>query len=137
MPIPKESSHVKRGAHQQNSAWAVSHCPAANTTATITRAAPGVGKRLVVTSIDVGACAGTTAPTAAAVTVSLTDGALTVHWKKNMVFPATAGIQGGIVLDNEWIIIPENTAVTLAFSVAGGANTFEDVNMRGITETLY
>lgn len=114
--------------------WSVAHLPAANTKATITQAAPGVGARNVCTGITVGFAAGAAAPSAINVTVSLLDN-VTAIWGITLSLPATAGAMAGVTRTDIWIPGTENQSMTLAFSVAGGANTVESVSMEGTTES--
>lgn len=116
--------------------WTASHLPAANTQATISRAAAGAGIRNVCTSLTVMLVAGATAPTAATVTVSLIDGATggtTYLWRAAISVPATAGATNGISITGLWLPGTANTALTLEFSAAAGLNTIESVTMSGIT----
>lgn len=120
------------------SVWTAIHLPAANTQATITRAAAGAGIRNVCTGLTVIFAAGATAPTAINVAVNLIDGASgggTYLWRATLSLPATAGAVNGIARQPLWIPGTANTAMTLEFSVAGGANTIESVSMEGSTVT--
>ena len=113
--------------------WHISHLPAANTQATITQAAAGAGKRNICTGFTVMFVAGATAPTAINVSVSLIDGAAggtTYLWRATISLPATAGATSGIARMGRWIG-SANTAMTLEFSAAGGANTIQSVAMEG------
>jgi hypothetical protein len=114
--------------------WVAIHAPVANTQATATKAAAGLGKRNVVTGLTIVLAAGATAPTAVNVTVNLIDGAsagTAYLWRATMSLPATAGAMNGIVREPIWIKGSPNTAMTLEFSAAGGANTIESVSMEG------
>ena len=116
--------------------WTAIHVPAANTQATATKAAAGVGIVNVCTAITVTLAAGATAPTAINLQVNLIDGASgggTYLWRTTISLPATAGATTGYVLSD--VVLPgtANTAMTLEFSGAGGANTIESVSMSGIT----
>lgn len=111
---------------------ASAHVPAANTQATISHAAGGAGVRRVCTSLSCVLAANTTAPAAAAVTISLIDGASgggTILWAQKIVLSAVAGAMNGIALADLWIPGTANTAMTLEFSGAAGANTFESVSL--------
>lgn len=111
---------------------ASAHVPAANTQATISHAAGGAGVKRVCTSLSCVLAANTTAPSAAAVSVALRDGASgagTVLWSHTMVLSAVAGAMNGIALADLWIPGTANTAMTLEFSGAAGANTFESVSL--------
>lgn len=114
--------------------WTKTHGPAANTPATCTQAAAGAGKRNVCTGLTVMLVSNTVAPAAAAVVVRLIDGAsggTTYLWEMRLSLPATAGAASGAVRENLFIVGSPNTAMTLEFSAAGGANTFESVSMEG------
>lgn len=112
------------------------HVPAANTQATISRAAGAAGVRNVCTSLSVVLAAGATAPTAAAVTVALIDGATggtTYLWRHNITIPAIAGAMNGIAVTDCWFEGTAATAMTLELSAAAGANTLESVSMSTLT----
>lgn len=114
--------------------WAIQHEPAANTQATITKAAE-TGKRHVATSLVV-TMSSQAAPAAIRVLARLRDGASgagTILWTAGVSLPATAGASSTVVLDDLQIEGSENTALTLEFSAAGGANVFETVSLTGYT----
>jgi hypothetical protein len=116
--------------------WSTTHEPAANTQATITRAAAGVGVKNVCTGLTVTFAAGATAPAAVQVAVRLRDGgtgAGTVLWAAVLSLPATAGASVGVARQGLWIPGTANTAMTLEFSAAGGANTIQAVALEGTT----
>lgn len=116
--------------------WSKTHVPAANTQATITQPAPGQGKKLVCTGLTVAFAAGAAAPTATTATVSLIDGATggtTFLWQMTLGVVATAGATNGHSRPGKWVA-SHNTALTLEFSAAGGANTLESVSMEGYIE---
>ena len=124
---------------QQNpssAVWSAHHVPAANTQATITRAAQAAGIRNVCTWLTVKLVAGATAPTAVNTSVSLIDGATgetTYLWRATISLPATGGADNGIALSNLWLPGTAATGMTLEFLAAGGANTIESVSMGGTT----
>lgn len=114
--------------------WAQGHTPAANTQATTTKAAGGAGVRHVCTSISATLVAGATAPTATTVEVALRDGATgagTILWEQTIGIQAVAGATNAIHIAPLNIIGSANTAMTLEFSAAAGANTLESVSMTG------
>lgn len=118
--------------------WTVVHFPASNTQATASKTAGGAGVRHVCTGITVVLAGGTTAPAAAQVNVALRDGASgagTILWQAVITLPATAGAMNGISRSHLHISGSANTAMTLEFSAAGGANTFESVTIEGISIT--
>lgn len=116
--------------------WHTSHAPVADTKATITKAAAGASVRNVCRQITVMLVAGTSAPAAATVTVALIDGAAgggTYLWgPARLSVPALAGATSGIAIAVNKIG-SANTAMTLEFSAAAGANTFQSVSMDGVT----
>lgn len=117
--------------------WSIVHTPAANTQATISRAAAGAGLKHVCVGLSATFVAATTAPAAIQVSVALRDGASgagTILWQANMSLPATGGASSQPIQLTE-LFIPgtANTAMTLEFSVAGGANTLENVALMGYT----
>lgn len=115
--------------------WTLVSAPAANTQATVTKAAGGAGIRHVCTAITATLVAGTTAPAAAQVTVNLRDGATgagNVLWTGQMALTATAGTQATpLQISGLNILGSANTPMTLEFSAAGGANTLESVSLQG------
>lgn len=117
--------------------WYVHHVPAANTQATITQSAAGVGVKNACLGFTVTlASSSTTAPAAIQLTVALIDGAsggTTYLWRSVLALPAVAGAVVSIVQGNAYYVGSANTALTLEFSAAGGANTIQSVSMRGTT----
>lgn len=114
--------------------WSQGHTPAANTQATTSKAAGGTGVRHVCTSISITLLGGTSAPTAAFTEVYLRDGATgagTILWEQTLGVPATAGATTTVNLAPLNIIGSSNTAMTLEFSGASGANTVQSVAMSG------
>ena len=117
--------------------WTAIHVPAANAQATATKASAGAGLRNVCSALTVVLAAGATAPVAVNVTINLIDGAsggTTYLWRATLSIPATAGATSGISPPGLAIRGTADTAMTLEFSVAGGANTIESVTMSGVTE---
>jgi hypothetical protein len=114
--------------------WAVTHSPAANTQATISKAAGGAGVRHVCTSLAARIVGGTTAPAAVSVTLNLRDGATgagTVLASWTFVLAGAIAAKDEVILCDLNIVGTANTAMTLEFSAAGGANTLESVNLVG------
>jgi hypothetical protein len=111
--------------------WSINHTPAANTQATITRAAGGAGVRHVCTSISC-TLIGRTAAAETEVLVNLRDGATgagTILWSQRLqVIP---GGTTGLALSHLQIPGSANTAMTWEFEAAGGADTFESVAVTG------
>lgn len=114
--------------------WSVTHAPAVNVQATITKAAGATGVRHVCTGIHAKIVGGTTAPAAIQGTVNLRDGASgagTILKSFTMVLAAAIGAKDEIALTGLNIPGSAATAMTLEFAAAGGANTFECVSMDG------
>lgn len=134
MPVGGDGQPLHAAAAKQ---WTAQHNPAANTKATCTQAAAGVGLRNVCTGLTVVLVAGSSAPTATTVSVALIDGssgATTYLWgPHNIGIPAVAGATNGIVVEPLRRPGTANTAMTLEFSAAAGANTVESVSMEGET----
>lgn len=132
----KHGHQYVRLANQAQTIWTAIHVPAANTTATATKAAAGVNIKNVCTTLTVVLAATATAPTAVNLQVNLIDGAAggtTYLWRTTISLPATAGAMNGVALSGLWFPGTANTAMTLEFSAAGGANTIESVTMSGTT----
>lgn len=124
-----------------DSGWQQNNNPAANTQATTSQPAGGAGVHHVCTWIAASLTAGSTAPTVPAtpVNVRLRDGASgagTVIWLCGLAIPATAGESDKILLSGLEIVGSANTAMTLEFSAAGGAGTFEIVAFGGYDITF-
>ena len=116
--------------------WVAAHVPAANTVATVTKAAAGAGVRNICTGLTVTLAAGAVAPAAVQLTVALIDGAAgggTYLWRTQVALPAVAGAITAFVRSGTLLAGTANTAMTLEFSAAGGASTFESVSMDGTT----
>lgn len=116
--------------------WEATHVPAANTVATVSKAAAGAGVRNVCTGFTVAIASGAVAPTATQLTVALIDGAAggaTYIWRAVIALPAVAGATTAYVRSHCWLPGSANTAMTLEFSGAGGANTYQSVSMDGTT----
>lgn len=124
-----------RTAVERASEWRIQHDPGANAQATATRAAAGRGKCNVLTGLTVMLCAGATAPTAVVVQVAVIDGAsggTSYLWGPHRIsVPAVAGVPAGIARQPLWITGTPDTAMTIEFLGAGGANTFETVSAEG------
>src|SRR5271157_2115589 len=105
--------------------------PVAATQATASLAAPGSTMRWICTSISATLAAGATAQAAAAI-LNLRNGASgagTIIWSKQVILP-TNGLWEVNLTD---LSIPGayGAAMTLEFSAAGAAGTFESVAMTG------
>lgn len=113
--------------------WSINHTPAANTQATITRAAGAAGVRHVCRSITA-SIIGLAASAETTVIVSLRDGASgagTILWSTQLLVAGTTGTQAGVSLSGLNIVGSAATAMTLEFAAAGGASTLESVALTG------
>lgn len=111
--------------------WSVTHTPAVNTVATITRAAGGAGIRHVLRSFTA-TVIGLAAAAEAVLTVNIRDGASGAGTiLKSFPLYAPPGGQNGLAMSDLNIVGSENTAMTIEFTAAGGANTYESVSMSG------
>lgn len=111
--------------------WTAFHTPAAATQATISRAANATLRHFC-TSISATLAAGATAQAAAAILV-LRDGAAgagTIIWSKQVIMPAN-GAPWEVSISGLNIPGTKNLAMTLEFTAAGAAGTFESVAMTG------
>lgn len=113
------------------SPWDIEHVPLVNVQATIAQATAGVGLRNVMKTAAFVFAAGATAPTAATIEIEILDG-VTVVWQLTISVPATAGAMNGVALSNLNIYGTADTSMTIRFSAAGGANTFESVAATGM-----
>ena len=113
--------------------WAIYHEPAANTTATITRAAAGAGIRHVCTGL-LAVVTNTGLASPGAVRVYFRDGASgvgTILLATYCNIQALTGEMTTVTITGCQIQGTANTAMTFEFSGAGGASTLELVAMFG------
>jgi len=120
--------------------WCITHAPAVNTQATISRPAVPTSQpadnRHVCTSISAVLASDPALAAVARVQVNLRDGAAgagTILGSWTLSIPATPGACTILSLDSLEIIGSPNTAMTLEFAAAAGALTFESVTMTGHT----
>lgn len=116
--------------------WDVQHVPAANAKATATQTSAGAGVRNVCTGFTVTLASNGTAPAAVQLTVQVVDGiatGTTYLWITVIALPAVAGAITSFVRSGLWLPGTADTAMTIEFSAAGGANTIESVTMEGTT----
>ena len=108
------------------------HEPAVNTIATISVPAQA-GRRPCCTGIQLGVRTGTVAPAAASVTAVRRDGATgagTILWQMTIPIGAVANSIVNLVIAGIHLPGTSGNAMTLEFTAAGGANTFETVNLQ-------
>lgn len=117
--------------------WGITSAPAVNTQASATRAAVG-GTRHIATSFSADFSAGTVAPTAIVVVAVLRDGASGVG---AILQNRTLNIQA-LIADRDHaqpsrinLVGTSGNAMTVEFTIAGGANTFETVDLTGYDAT--
>lgn len=119
---------------QRAESWSIFHKPAANTQATISKAAGGAAVRHVCKGF-MATLANNAAAASTAVTLQIRDGATgagTVLWETSMAVPATAfAVPNTIAVTGLYLVGTANTAMTIEFSGAAGANTLQNVNMFG------
>ena len=108
--------------------WSDIHEPAAANKATKTKAAPGAGKRLVITSIHGTIACGATAQTP--IRLQLSEGATVI---RSWSVAAPANGMGGvsIEMDDNGLVLADNTAAKLEFSAAGVTDSVQSVAMGG------
>ena len=122
--------------HQPHT-WKAGALPASNTQATATQAAPSTsGLCNVVNWLTVMIVGGAVAPAAKTMSVAILNGATGstdyVWGPQALSIPAVAGAVNGIALSGLALKGKPNTALTIEFSVAGGANTVQSVDMGGL-----
>lgn len=116
--------------------WSITHAPAANTQATITRAAGAAGVRHVCTAITATLVA-PIAVTSGAVQLNLRDGATGAGTILKSFTLQVGGAASTITdraiiqLSGLQVVGSAATAMTLEFSAAGGASTLESVSLEG------
>lgn len=123
------------GTPDPGSLWSVTHAPGVNTLATATKAAPGAGKALVITSATFSLVAGTVAPLATVVTGLITGATSGTVYSVFLAIPNTAGATT-VISSPITIQGADNEALTVRFSGTAGANTQESVHMNGYVVTL-
>lgn len=115
--------------------WSAIHVPATNVQATATQAAGGAGIRHICTGLTVVLTSGALALAAAApLIVSVIDGAsggTNYLWRAYINIPAVAGQDSTIAISGLSLVGSAATAMTLEFSAAGGANSYESVTLTG------
>lgn len=127
----REKSMVGVGSGTPANNFQIVHTPVAATQATITQAAAGAGVRNVCTGISASLCTVGTAQAAVA-QLNLRDGATgagTILWSKSFSCGTTTMIT--VDLTGLHIYGSAATAMTLEFSAAGVAASFESVSLTG------
>lgn len=109
--------------------FSITHVPVTATQATITKAAAGAGVRLFCNAITVSLTCAATAQTQ--ILVELLDGATQI-WAAQMA--CLAGDSKCLIVTNLELAGSPNTAMTLHFSGAGVAGSFEAVTLTGYVE---
>lgn len=129
--------YVRSGAQAPvASTWTQVHVPSSATQATKSQAAGAGNVRNVCTGFTATFAAGSTAPAAATpLTVAVIDGATggtTYLWRTNICLPATANAIVSFNRSGLWLVGSKATAMTIEFSGAGGANSYQSVSMDGV-----
>jgi hypothetical protein len=109
--------------------WALNHCPNANIQATITKAAGGAGVRHVLRSFLAIIMSNTAVANTAILQIrDGASGAGTILYCGRLTVGA---ISSELFLAGLNLFGSENTAMTIEFNAAGGANVMESVSMSG------
>lgn len=118
--------------------WSITAQPAVNVAASVTRAAVG-GTRHVARTIAADVVAGTTAPAGIVLNPVLRDGATGVGailWGRYLALEAVIGFSDDTASGGTMNVVgTAGNAMTLEFTAAGGANTFESVALTGYDAT--
>ena len=112
--------------------WTIDAAPAGNIQGTVTKAAGGAGVRHVLKSLFF--VLYNNAAVSATPGIYVRDGASgagTIIYVGALAIPAVSGSMAKVALAGLNIVGSPNTAMTLEFSAAGGANTFEVVSGSG------
>jgi len=119
------------GTPQVSSFWQVSNTPAANTIATVTQPAPGIGKRLIISSLTVTLSSGLTSLLGFNGIVQVRNAASgLVVWSARLSIAAVAGSIASISQAIS-LVSDLNDSLVLEFLAIPGANNFETVAMNG------
>lgn len=111
--------------------WSQGHAPAAATKATTSKAAGGAGVRHVLRSFEVIVSA-LAAAAEAVLTYTVRDGATgTGTILRTGTILVKPGDMTGLAVSGLNLIGSANTAMTVEFTAAGAANTYESVGMSG------
>lgn len=117
-------------------AWSIVHAPAANTQATIGKAAGSASQRHVCTGFSWSLSSGAGAPTPELITITVRDGATgagTIIWTETVSLPATAGSSARGSIAGLWLVGTAATAMTIETDSAPGANVVANVSLSGVT----
>ena len=117
-------------------AWYIQHAPAANTQATISKAAGAAGVKHVATGFSWSLSSGAGAPTPELITITIRDGATgagTVMWTETVSLPATAGSSARGGQSGLWLVGTAATALTIETDSAPGANVVANVSLQGVS----
>lgn len=115
--------------------WSIKHRPAANTIATISKAAGAAGVKHVCTGFMV-TFASLGAPTPEIIGIQIRDGATgagTIIWEGSISLPAVAGESKWIGMTGLWLVGTAATAMTIETDAAGGANDYLSVSLQGVS----
>lgn len=121
--------------YAEANAWAISNVAAANTAATVSKAAGSAAQRHVCTGFQV-TMSSLGAPTPEVIVFQIRDGATgagTVIWSGSISLPAVAGTSTSCGLTGLWLVGTAATAMTIETAQGGGANDYISVNLQGVT----
>lgn len=124
------------GGYAAADAWYIQHAPAANTQATISKAAGAAGVKHVCTGFSWSLSSGAGAPTPELITIVIRDGATgagTVMWTETVSLPATAGSSARGGQSGLWLVGTAATALTIETDSAPGANVVANVSLQGVS----
>lgn len=127
-------ARVEVGGSAANS-WAIAVTAAANTAATVSKAAGTSSQRHVCTGAVI-TFASLGAPTPELITWRIRDGATgagTTLYTGYISLPAVAGEAKSIVVPNLWLVGTAATAMTIETLEGGGANDYLSVSLQGVT----
>lgn len=125
---------VVAGAQEAN-AWSIKNRAAANTAATVSKAAGTSAERHVCTGFMV-TFASLGAPTPEIIGIQIRDGATgagTIIWEGSISLPAVAGESKWVGLSGLWLVGTAATAMTIETDAGGGANDYLSVSLSGVT----
>ena len=121
--------------YAEANSWQISNVAAANTAATVSKAAGTSAQRHVCTGFMF-TFSSLGAPTPEVIVLQIRDGATgagTVIWSGSFSLPAVAGESKAFGLTGLWLVGTAATAMTIETAAGGGANDYLSVNLQGVT----
>ena len=123
------------GGYAAADGWSIKNRAAANTAATISKAAGAAGVKHVATGFMV-TFSSLGAPTPEIIGFQIRDGATgagTVIWEGSISLPAVAGESKMIAQSGLWLVGTAATAMTIETDAGGGANDYLSVSLQGVS----